>query len=60
MEDLDKCYVVTGGNLSTIRAVKTRLNEGRKLDYDQRRALAVLLETILDIAVMNEYSPNSE
>lgn len=58
--DTPEAYMITASNLETIRNIRSRLNAPERLDYDQRRTLAVLLETIIDVASINPHQPNKQ
>ena len=56
--DIPEAYMITESNLETLCNIRSRQNAPERLDYDQRRALAVLLETIIDVARINPYQPS--
>ena len=58
--DTPEAYLITESNMETLGNIRSRLNAQERLDYDRRRTLAVLLETIIEVARMNPYLPNAE
>lgn len=58
--DTPEAYMITESNLETLCNIRSRLNAPERLDYDQRRTLAVLLETIIDVARINPYQPMNQ